>query len=295
MTVLRLFCPAKVNLYLKVVGRRPDGYHDLITIMQPLTLADRLELHFATEGGEVLLSCQHPELPTSADNLAVKAALLFRERTGQRFGLHLKLTKNIPVAAGLGGGSSDAAAVLQGLNQLCGRPLAPAQLYDLARQLGADVPFFLLGGPALATGIGDRLQPLALPPHWLVLANPGFAVATGWVYRQLQPPFAPAPPRPLAYWQHTPAAFWLHNDLEEVVIRHYPGIRRLQETLVRLGAQATLMTGSGPTVFGLFRDGESAATAAACLRRETGWWAVPAQGLGTVTRQKREGGEPWPS
>lgn len=279
MTVLRVSCPAKINLYLKVTARRPDGYHELLTVMQPLTLADDLELSLQKAGTAITLSCSHPELPTDARNLAVQAARLFRHSVGGRFGLHLRLKKNIPLAAGLGGGSSDAAAVLGGLNQLCGHPLSPAELHDLARQLGADVPFFLIQGPALATGIGEILQPLTLPSRWLVLANPGFTVSTAWVYRQLRPPFTPAPPRDLAYWQQTPPEHWLHNDLEEPVFNHYPEVKILKEALVGAGARAALMSGSGPTVFGLCADRDQAIAVAAALRQQTGWWVAVTQGV----------------
>lgn len=279
MKLLRCHCPAKINLYLKVVGRRPDGYHELVTVMQPLSLADILELEYDPAGLELTCQCNWPTVPRDTGNLAVRAAQLFQQHTGRRFGLRLRLEKQIPVAAGLGGGSSDAAGVLLGLRTLVTPDLPWSELHQLARQLGADVPFFLLQRPALARGIGDVLEPLDLPAIWLVLVNPGFAVATAWVYQQLQPPFSPALTTARNFWEKTPAAQWLHNDLAEITERHYPEIARLRQQLLDLGAQGALMSGSGPTVFGLFPDQAMAEHAAAVLTRETGYWVRVARGL----------------
>lgn len=279
MIALHLLCPAKVNLYLKVVGRRPDGYHELVSVLQPLSLADDLELHYDPGGQGLDFFCDHPALPQDESNLAVRAVQLFQRHTGCRGGLRLVLRKKIPVAAGLGGGSSDAAGVLLGLRALMAPELPANELHHLARQLGADVPFFLLGGPALARGIGEILEPLKLPATWLVLVNPGLAVSTAWVYRQLQPPFTPAPQRDRAFWEQTPPERWLHNDLEEVTSRWYPEIGWLKKKLLELGAQAALMSGSGPTVFGLFSGEAAASQAAAVLARETGYWVQAVRGL----------------
>lgn len=277
MHSLTLSCPAKVNLYLKVVGRRPDGYHDLLTVMQPLSLADELVVTLA--GDTITLECNRPELPVDQGNLAVRAALAFQEATAQTFGVRLKLTKHIPLAAGLGGGSSDAAGVLKALNRLRGQPLAGSQLHALARRLGADVPFFLLDGPALAQGIGDRLSPMTLPATWLVLVNPGFPVSTAWVYASLQPPFAPPDEGLLDRMAREQPANWLHNDLEAVTLGRYPALSDLKQGLVAEGALGALMSGSGPTVFGLFTDAEAARRAAASLKATTGFWATAVQGV----------------
>ncbi len=277
MAVLTFTCPAKVNLYLKVVRRRPDGYHDLVTIMQPISLADELRLHLQAEG--LTCECSRPDLPRDAGNLAVRAVLAFQQATGQHFGVHVELRKHIPVAAGLGGGSSNAAGVLRALNEATGTPLTPARLAEVARTLGADVPFFLLDGPALARGIGDRLTPVVLPPMWLALANPGVAVSTASVYAGLQPPFDPPDDSQVAHMLREHPATWLHNDLEGVTLRRHPEVAFCKEALQRLGAQGVLMSGSGPTVFGLFADPSSAAAAAAQLQAQTGYWTAAVRGL----------------
>jgi 4-diphosphocytidyl-2-C-methyl-D-erythritol kinase len=277
MPSLTLSCPAKVNLYLQVVGRRPDGYHDLLTVMQPLSLAD--ELVVTLSEATITLECNRPDLPIDRDNLAVRAVFSFQEATSQTFGVHLKLTKHIPVAAGLGGGSSDAAGVLRGLNHLQGRPLDDSRLYQLARRLGADVPFFLLNGPALAQGIGDQLTPVTLPAAWFVLVNPGFPVSTAWVYASLQPPFAAPDAVLLNRLAHEHPADWLHNDLEAVTLGRYPALSDLKQALLTEGALGALMSGSGPTVFGLFTDAEVAERAASRLKAATGFWTAAVQGV----------------
>jgi 4-diphosphocytidyl-2-C-methyl-D-erythritol kinase len=277
MNTLTLSCPAKVNLYLKVVGRRPDGYHDLVTVMQPLRLADELVLTLGA--ADISLACNRPDLPVDKSNLAVRAVLAFQEATSETFGVHLRLTKNIPVAAGLGGGSSDAAGVLHGLNRLRGQPLDDNRLRRLARSLGADVPFFLLNGPALGEGIGDRLSPLRLPAEWFVLVNPGFPVSTAWVYASLEPPFEAPDETVLNRLAHEHPARWLHNDLEAVTLRRYPELADLKQFLLTEGALGTLMSGSGPTVFGMFSEEGMAVEAAYRLKAATGFWTAAVQGV----------------
>jgi len=277
MDGLTLSCPAKVNLYLQVVGRRPDGYHELITVMQPLSLADSLTI--TLRPADIICECQGADLPGDEGNLAVRAVKAFQQAAGADFGVHLRLVKNIPLAAGLGGGSSDAAGVLRGLNRLRGLPLNPAQLAAVARQLGADVPFFLLTGPALGRGIGEVLTPITLPPLWYVLVNPGFPVSTAAVYAGLRPPFQ-APPLEQIHTmlQHHPTT-WLHNDLEAVTMARYPELAELKTALRRQGAQGVLMSGSGPTVFGIFPTAASARAAASRLQADTGLWTAAAQGV----------------
>ncbi len=177
--------PGKINLWLEVLSKRPDGYHELSTLMLPVGLFDRLEMETQAEG--IHLECTHPLVPVDERNLARRAAEAFFQRSGWRVGLRIRLEKAIPVGAGMGGGSADAAAVLTFLNGIAPRPLSRIALHELARRLGADVPFFLLRRPALATGIGDRLQTVTgLPQYPLVLIKPPFEVSTAWAYGSLK-------------------------------------------------------------------------------------------------------------
>jgi 4-diphosphocytidyl-2-C-methyl-D-erythritol kinase len=275
---LRGLCPAKVNLYLRVRRRRPDGYHDLVTVMQPLTLAD--ELTVSPQGPGLRLACDHPGLPQGEENLVWRAALRFGQETGREVAAQITLGKRIPVAAGLGGGSSDAAATLLALNLLAGEPLDAVALKSLAGRLGADVPFFLCLGPAVARGIGTELSPLKLPPYWYVLLNPGMRLSTRWVYENLDL----ARLRGLSLLEEEglnpeKPENWVHNDLEMVTLTKFPELKDLIRDLGRLGARASGMSGSGPTIFGLFSTLKAAREAARQLRRTFQGWMVLARGL----------------
>ncbi|MFP3867948.1 MAG: 4-(cytidine 5'-diphospho)-2-C-methyl-D-erythritol kinase [Desulfobacteraceae bacterium] len=271
-------CPAKVNLFLKVVNRRSDGYHNLVTVMQPLTLADQVTL--ALTGEEIVLDCDHPEVPNNERNLAYRAAQAFQAEVGQKFGVLIHLRKNIPVAAGLGGGSSDAAGVLMGLNALTGGPLTFRALHRLAGGLGADVPFFLLSGPALGRGIGTQLTPLRLPASWYVLVNPGFQVPTGWVYANLTlPPGRRSDEAICARLARQNWASWFCNDLESVTMKAFPQLAMVKAALREQGAIAALMSGSGPTIFGIFSDFLAARNAAQHLETQVEGWIQVTQGI----------------
>ena len=182
---MRLSAPAKINLFLEVCAKRSDGYHELNTLMAPLSLCDILELEFTA--GAIQIRCDHPDVPADETNLAFMAAECFYARLGRRRHLpprrpHINLTKQIPVAAGLGGGSSDAAAVLNGLNRHFGKPFTYRELADIGLALGADVPFFIEPRPALAGGIGEVLTPYRIRlPYACVLVFPGFTVSTRWM------------------------------------------------------------------------------------------------------------------
>ncbi|MFZ5451776.1 MAG: 4-(cytidine 5'-diphospho)-2-C-methyl-D-erythritol kinase [Thermodesulfobacteriota bacterium] len=275
---LRVFCPAKVNLYLRVLGRRADGYHDLLSIMQPLSLADELTVSTTPPG--IFLDCDQPEIPRGPGNLIWQAALEFQRATGRRLGVHFGLKKRIPVAAGLGGGSSDAAGALLALNALAGEPLKAGLLHDLAGKLGADVPFFLGAGPAVARGIGTELTPVALPAYWYLLLNPGVRVSTRWVYESLDL-------RALkGYkilgerdWNPEQPGTWVHNDLESVTVKQHPQLQDWLKTLGRLGALARGMSGSGPTLFGLFPTLAAARQAGQEMRGAFKGWMALARGL----------------
>jgi 4-diphosphocytidyl-2-C-methyl-D-erythritol kinase len=273
---LRWLCPAKVNLYLRVAGRRADGYHDLVTVMQPLTLAD--ELILSRQGAGLSLECDHPELMQQEENLIWRAARAFEEATGRESGVHITLRKRIPMAAGLGGGSSDAAGTLLALNHLHGGPLTVEQLHRLAGRLGADVPFFLYGRPALARGIGTELTPMALPPYSYLLANPGLPLSTRWVYENLDLERLPGAPVPEA-WDPEHPERWVRNDLGAVALGRFPELGGLLSQLQALGAVTEGISGSGPTVFGLFATLEAAREAGRSLRRNFPGWLAAARGL----------------
>ena len=264
--------PAKVNLFLQVVGRRPDGYHTLRSVFQKIDLADRLVLE-KSDGQGITLLCPGSGLPEGKENLVYRAAELFLAEAGIGAGVRIELHKSIPVAAGLGGGSSDAAATLSGLDELFATGIGRARLQKIAEPLGADVPFFVNGcSAALVTGIGHEIEPCpGLGECSVVLANPGIAVSTKWVYESLAlTSFDNAFTLACSCADDTGAIDGLpgllrlggrgtlYNDLQAVTIDRYPVIGELKESMAALGAAQALMSGSGPTVFGLFAGRKAA-------------------------------------
>ncbi len=257
--------PAKVNLFLQIVGKRPDGYHELSTWMQKLTLSDRLCLTPVASG--ITLRCPDSDLPEDETNLAFKAAILFFKKSRLAGGVAITLDKNIPVAAGLGGGSSDAAAVLNGLNKLYAAGMSEKELMALGLELGADVPFFVANCQAAhATGVGEKLETQdSLTDCWFVLVNPGFPVSTKWVYENFDSSqtanlalTTEGNPFILASACGSDHLYKLFNDLETVTIGRYSEIADLKQKIMNFGADAALMSGSGPTVFGVFLDKNNA-------------------------------------
>jgi 4-diphosphocytidyl-2-C-methyl-D-erythritol kinase len=268
MTLEKL-SPCKVNLLLNILGRRPDGFHELETIIQPVKVYDRLA--FSRESHGIQLTCSHSLLPTDSQNLAYRAAAMFLERARITDGVRIHLVKNIPLAAGLGGGSGNAATTLLGLNELFGGPLGAHQLQELAASLGSDVPFFLQSKPALAIGRGEQVQALgplrALSQSWLLLIHPGFGISTAWAYGQL-PRFPDAlngkPGRArllLSLLQGadlSAVGAALYNALEAPALEKFPLLRLFQEFLRGNGATGALMSGSGSTTFALVQDQRTA-------------------------------------
>jgi 4-diphosphocytidyl-2-C-methyl-D-erythritol kinase len=270
---LRVLCPAKVNLFLYVLRRRADGYHDLFSLMCRIGRYDEIILDPASAG--IDLRCSEPSLPLDDGNLAVRAAQRFFEAAGRSGGIGIHLTKRIPIGAGLGGGSSNAASVLLGLNQLYDFPLSPKRLIAIGRSLGADVPFFLFQSPALASGIGDRLEAFtAIPMQTVLVVSPPFTVSTRMVYQNLNLRLTKTQKRPtradLKKTAFTPALH-LHNDLEAVTLALHPELVTIKTQLVDQGAMGALMSGSGPSVFGLFPDREAARKATGALAGGGGW------------------------
>lgn len=246
--------------------------------MQPLSLADELTLALTRQG--ISLACGGIEVPQGKDNLVWRAAERFLEASGLEVGVRLTLEKRIPVAAGLGGGSSDAAGTLLALNAATGRPLDDAALHRLGSQLGADVPFFLKPGPKIGRGIGTDLQPVSLSPYWYVLLNPGLAISTRWVYENLDLSGLNRENRKEPDdWDWQRPADWVANDLESVTFRHYPDLKKYVQALAQAGALAQGMSGSGPTLFGLFSSVDEAQKAAQELRGSFPGWLAVARGL----------------
>ena len=262
MMTLDKLSPCKVNLILNILGKRADGFHELETIMHPVAVCDRLT--FQRIAVAVELTCNNPSLPLDSGNLVVRAAELFRERTGISDGVRIHLEKYLPLAAGLGGGSANAAITLQALNELFGSPLEFDQLHQLAGTLGSDVPFFLQSGPALATGRGEHVRPLegfaALHGTAFLLIHPGFGISTAWAYKTLaQYPLAlnGTPGRAeklvslLRERDARAAGAEFYNSLEAPALHKYPLLVLFQEFLREQGAWATLMSGSGSTTFAI--------------------------------------------
>ncbi len=261
--------PCKVNLLLNILGKRPDGFHELETVMHPVNLCDRIRFTRARTGIE--LTCNDTSLPTDAGNLVHRAASAFLHTARINEGVRVHLEKRIPLAAGLGGGSGNAATTLVGLNELFGADLPHEQLNELAAALGSDVPFFLQNRPALATGRGEKIQPLdsftALRGAAWLLIHPGFGIATAWAYHELGRFPAALNGRPgraqtlvslLQTHSLAAASVEFYNSLEAPALEKYPLLCLFQEFLRSHGAAATLMSGSGSTTFAI-AENESAA------------------------------------
>ena len=251
--MLTISAPAKINLALDIISRLPNGYHEVDMVMQSITLADRLSF---TPSPEVEITCDHPDLPLDERNLIWKAVKLVQNTFQIKAGVKIQLTKVIPIAAGLAGGSADAAATLMALNQIWKLGLAQPELLELGVKLGADVPFCIRQGTARARGIGERLTPIDSKLNCsLLLVTPKIHVATAWAYNQLQlglikyhPPINRIVQALTAGDNAALVSAW-GNVLEEVVIPAFPEVARVKEVLHRFGVKSSLMSGSGPSVF----------------------------------------------
>ena len=268
---MKIRAPAKINLSLRVVGRRADGYHLVDSIMVPVSLYDELDIRRvnlfgrARAGPSLRVSCDHPLVPDGKKNLVYQAVSCLLQEAGVAQPLAVNIRKRIPVGAGLGGGSTDAAAALVGVNRLLKLRFSKNRLEKLGSSLGADVPFFIRGRAVRARGIGDRLSPVKkIGPRWLVILYPGFPVSTAWAYRNLRRNLTKYPANTSINSSITSAsksAQLLINDLEAVVIKRYPRVGLLKDELIRGGADRAMMTGSGSAVFGVFRSRERAGKA----------------------------------
>ncbi len=272
MRGIELEARAKVNLGLDVLGRRPDGYHEVRMVMQTVCLCDKLEIQ-RRDGGGILLEIAPPILPADEGNLAYRAARLLADEFGIGDGVLIRLEKHIPVAAGMAGGSADAAAVLLGMNSLFGLGLDRDGLMRRGLGLGADVPYCVLGGTALAEGIGERLTPLsAMPPCAVLIAKPPISVSTKWVYENLRLEALPAHPDidaiigAIGAGDLCALARGMGNVLETVAVPRHPVIAQIKGLMMEHGAAGAMMSGSGPTVFGLFERQDEAERACEAVR-----------------------------
>ncbi len=266
MQACTLDARGKINLYLGILGDRPDGFHEVAMVLQSIDLADHLQL--SPTALTIELHCDHPQIPTDETNLAYRAAALLKSEFGRLDGIKIEIQKRIPVAAGLAGGSTDAAAVLVGMNQMWELGLTVADLQTLAARLGSDIPFCISGGTQLATGRGEILEPLNdLDQVPLVLAkHRQISVSTAWAYqayRQLHRSPQPASAlremlTALAHRDPQQIANHIHNDLELPVLQEHPAVAELKALIDRSGALGTMMSGSGPSVFGIFESLETA-------------------------------------
>jgi 4-diphosphocytidyl-2-C-methyl-D-erythritol kinase len=277
-----LIAPAKINLYLEIIGDRSDNYHELAMILQSIDLADEIELH-SISTDTIRVHCNHPQVPTDQSNLAYRAAELMATQFPNIFakygGVEITITKRIPVAAGLAGGSTNAAAVLVGINLLWKLGLTQSELEELGATLGSDVPFCVAGGTAIATGRGEQLSPLpSLNNIYIVLGKyKSLEVSTPWAYKSYRQEYSDSYIRDsdnlairasavhsgemvkaVLHQDAKEIAQKLHNDLEKVVLPAYPQVLQLRETFVNAGVLGTMMSGSGPSVFALCESQEHA-------------------------------------
>lgn len=277
---LTVNAPAKVNIRLKITGRRPDGYHELVSIMVPVGIFDCLDFE-VLDSDCIKIECQGRPLSSGKDNLIYRAAESFMHKTGTRKGVSIRLDKKIPIAAGLGGGSSDAAHTLSALNRLHSEPLSSDELHVLALELGADVPFFLDCRPALARGIGEVLEPLRTWPElWYIVITPPVHVSTAWVYGNLKLELTSNEYDYIVTALKTgtfTVSNILENDLERVTSARFPIINTLKNRLMDAGAEGAIMSGSGPSVFGLFSSED---------RAESAGKVLAAEGLGDIFAAK---------
>lgn len=275
---MKLLAPAKINLFLEVVDKRIDGYHNIRTIFQKIELFDELSFEEADNG--IGLTVEGASLPTGHENIVYRAVKGIMDYANIKKGLRIHIKKNIPVAAGLGGGSSDAAAALLGACRLWDIDISFNELLVIAADLGADVPFFLYGDTALGLGRGDELYPINLPWQMsLLVVNPCIEISTAFVYEKYDSLdntkmllTKDEKDIKIKCFMHSESSVeniggFLYNDLEAVVLRDYPVVRELKAELIKQGAAGSLMTGSGPTVFGVFLGEKEAVKGASELKK----------------------------
>lgn len=260
---ITVFAPAKVNVILRILDRRPDGFHNLWSVMQAVALDDEVQIRLRADRQDIQLRCDATDLAADQSNLVYRAAAAVLARAQQSVGLDIELRKRIPMGAGLGGGSSDAAATIIGLNCLLQLKWSPAQMAEVGQLLGSDVPFFLFSPAACVTGRGETVRPVVIEgARWVVLVNPGFGVDTKWAYQELAATRTSV--RPLSQAQQAldrqSRMGWVQliaaadNDFEAPVFAAHGKLREIKQSLQDHGAEIALLSGSGATVFGVFTD-----------------------------------------
>lgn len=283
MQSLTLQAPAKVNLRLKVLNRRSDGYHNLINIMERVSIHDEVDIKIVEKG--LTVECDHESVPEDEENIAFKALKEILAYSSRNVGVEVKIKKNIPVASGMGGGSSNAAAVIKGINQMLKLKLPKEKLLQIGTKVGADVPFFLFEGPAVAEGIGEQLKKIkAMPKLLFLIINPGIRVSTAAVYNKFNGRVVDDDELseiPNAYRTKKDVAKILSNDLERITIKEFPVIGEIKDAMLSQGAIASMMTGSGSTVFGLFSDKNKLTKAYDSIMKQAGeeWKVFMAENL----------------
>lgn len=271
---LTIEAPAKINLFLKVLGRREDGYHDIYSLVQTINLSDTLTFEATQQGIE--LDCSSPEAPSDETNLVWKAARLIEQEVGMPGGVRIRLEKRIPVGAGLGGGSSDAAAALMGLKRLFNLDIAKTGLSELALALGSDVPLFLTEGQCLISGRGERIETVSIPMNYTIrLVVPSFSVSTAWAYSELRFPLTIRRPTPNFFLDKTGQDFYkrlsyIGNDFMDIVVHKYPDVASVMKSLWRAGAKHVELTGTGSAFYGLF-EGEPLFDVEREIMARNGW------------------------
>ncbi|MCJ7833338.1 MAG: 4-(cytidine 5'-diphospho)-2-C-methyl-D-erythritol kinase, partial [Deltaproteobacteria bacterium] len=270
---IKILAPAKVNLFLEIIRKRADGYHQIRSLIQPIRLFDTLWIKTGSKGLEIHCP-NHPELENES-NLVVRAVHLLEKELDLPLPFSVRLIKKIPIGGGLGGGSSDAAAALSGINQWLGSPILPERLRVLAARIGSDVPFFLSKETALALGRGERIEPWPGFPHWwYVLIYPGFSISTSWAYNQIKFPLTRREKtfniRRLKDKEEIPGKEQLKNDLEAVIQPFFPVLGKIKKALWEQGCFQALMSGSGSTVFGIWENRKKAQVAYHRLKQQ-GW------------------------
>ena len=265
MNKIKINSYSKINLTLNILSRREDGYHEIETIMQSINLADQVIITKEKEG--IKIKCNHPEVPVNANSLAYRSAEKIINRYGIKKGVKIEIEKKIPLASGLAGGSANSATILIGINKLFSLNLSNEDLRGIGEELGMDVPFFIQNGTALAYQRGEKLTPLSSinPPLWMIILNPGFNISTHWAYNNLdldsvkrEKNNTKAMLKALKEGKSQEIAKNLFNSFESLIIKKYPEVGRIKNRLIEEGVLGALMSGSGPTVFGITQNKEEA-------------------------------------